>query len=58
MDIATALDVRTDDLLHCRNSTGSVIDEIAAVLDSCSVHEAKIIADVVKSTKLALDKYL
>lgn len=58
VDIATALDVRTDDLLHCRTSTGSIIDEIAAVLEGCSVQKAKVIADVVKSTKLALDKYL
>lgn len=60
VDIAAALEVRTDDLLgnHDTATTGSSMDEIAAILEKCSAQEAKIIADVVKATKLSLDKYL
>ena len=60
VDIAAALEVRTDDLLNdsAAVTTGSVLDEIAAVLERCTTQEAKVIADVVKSTKLSMDKYL
>ena len=60
VDIAAALEVRTDDLLNDSTAvtTGSVLDEIAAVLERCTTQEAKVIADVVKSTKLSMDKYL
>ena len=59
VDIAAALEVRTDDLLNSDSATtGTVMDEISAVLDRCSAQEAKIIADIVKAAKLSMDKYL
>ena len=60
VDIAAALEVRADDLLD--NSTAATtstsLDEIAAVLERCSAQEAKVIADVVKATKISMDKHL
>ena len=60
VDIAAALEVRTDDLLSDTSvvANNSAIDEIAAVLDRCTVKESKVIADVVRATKLSMDKYL
>ena len=60
VDIAAALEVRTDDLLNNYSvaTTNSAIDEIAAVLEHCTAKESKVIADVVRATKLSMDKYL
>ena len=60
VDIAAALEVRTDELLNdgASATTGTALDEIAAVLAHCTAKEAKVIADVVKATKLSIDKYL
>lgn len=60
VDIANALEVRTDDLLDnpAETTVSSSLDEIAAVLERCSARESKVIAEVVKATKLAIDKHL
>lgn len=60
VDIAAALEVRTDDLLHNNPtvSSSNALDEIAAVLERCTAQESKVIADVVRATKLSMDKYL
>lgn len=60
VDIATVLAVRTDDLLNTRstNTTSESIQDVASVLEGCSPQEAKVIVDVVKAAKLAMDKYL
>ena len=58
--IAAVLEVRTDDLLtdyETAPMSGS-LDEISSVLERCTVNEAKVITDVVKATKLSMDKYL
>ena len=59
VDIAAALEVRTDDLIYDTPvaSASTALDEIAEVLEHCSANEAKVIADVVKATKRSLDKY-
>ena len=58
VDIAAALEVRTDDLLgSSAATTSSSLDEIAAVLERCNAQEAKVIADVVKAAKLSMDKH-
>ena len=59
VDIAAALEVRTDDLLDnpTVSTTSSSLDAIAAVLERCNAQEAKVIADVVKATKLSMDKH-
>ena len=60
VDIAGALEVRTDDLLEnpATATTSTSLDEIATVLERCSAQEAKVIADVVKATKRSIDKHL
>ena len=60
VDLANVLEVRTDDLLYGNSvaTTGKAYEEISAVLDLCTPQEAKVIAEVVKATKLSLDKYL
>ena len=60
VDIANALEVRTDDLLDnpATATTSTSLDEIATVLERCSAQEAKVIADVVKATKCSIDKHL
>lgn len=60
VDIATALEVRTDELLNTdlAATTSTALDEIAAVLERCTARESKVITDVVKAAKLSMDKYL
>ena len=60
VDIAAALEVRTDDLLNSVTTatTSTAMDEIGLVLQRCTAQEAKIIADVAKAAKLAMDKHL
>ena len=60
VDIANALDVRTDDLLeHPAEATiSSSLEEIAAVLEQCNAQQSKVIADVVKAAKQAMDMHL
>lgn len=38
--------------------TSTVMQEIAVVLEKCSTKEAKVISDVVRATKLSMDKHL
>lgn len=60
VDIATVLEVRTDDLLdftpHASKSVAS--EEISAVLENCNAKQARVIADIVKSAKLSMNKHL
>ena len=60
VDIAASLEVSTDDLLNNNPvaATSSAMDEIASVLERCTAKESKVIADVVRATKLSMDKYL
>lgn len=60
VDIAAALDVRTDDLLDSNPAatTSVAMEEISAILERCSAKQAKVIADIVKATKLSMDKHL
>ena len=60
VDIATVLEVRTDELLGNSTiaTTSASLDEIAAVLERCTAQEAKVIADMAKAAKLSMDKYL
>ena len=60
VDIAAALEVRTDELLDtpAAETTSTSLDDIAAVLERCSAQEAKVIADIVKAAKISIEKYL
>lgn len=58
VDIAHALEVQTDDLLS-DNKGGKQIaeEEIIDTLNRASASQIRIIADIVKATKIALDKH-
>lgn len=61
VDIAAVLEVRVDDLLDSApnaDTTSVSLDEIAAVLQGCTASQAKVISDLVKAAKLAMDKHL
>lgn len=60
LGIAAALEVSTEDLLgEPQYMTSSrYFSEISGVLEQCSAKEAKIIAEIVKSAKIAMDQYL
>lgn len=57
-DLALALEVRADDLLYDHEylNTSAASDDICMVLECCTAQQAKVIVDIVKATKLALDK--
>lgn len=59
VDIAAALEVRTDDLLD-NPPTATIstsLDEIVAVLERCTAQEARVITDIVRAAKLSMDKH-
>lgn len=60
VEIAAVLEVSVDNLLSdsVSASTNAAMDEIAAVLDRCTAHEVRVISDVVKATKISMDKHL
>ncbi|MBO7293718.1 MAG: helix-turn-helix transcriptional regulator [Clostridia bacterium] len=59
VDLARHLEVHTDDLLQeeptARTRTQGELDE---VLSSCSAKQLRVIVDLVKAAKIALDKHL
>lgn len=60
VDLAAALEVRTDELLHDENAMerSTALGEIVGTLDGCTTQEIKILEDVLKATKTSLKKYL
>ncbi len=60
VELARVLEVRTDDLLNTETvrTTTDTQKDVAELLEGCSAKEAKVIMDVVKATKTAMDKYL
>ena len=58
VNIARALEIQTDDLL-CESSTERKIsfDDLSNVLETCTTQQIRIITDIVKATKIALEKY-
>lgn len=59
VDIANALSVQTDELLHDepRSSKSDMKEKIDKVLDTCTLKEAYILLDIMKSAKVSMDKY-
>lgn len=57
--IAQILSVHTDELLFdtCTINKSSVKEEIINILDSCSTKNAFIIYEIIKHSKIALEKY-
>lgn len=60
VDIATALEVSADELLFDNSAyqKPKAVHDIFEILESCTPKQAKVIADLVKYTKISMDKYL
>lgn len=65
VEISQALGIHTDDLLTERtgltehaNLRRTALDELVEMLECCSAMHMRIIADVAKSTKIALEKHM
>lgn len=60
VDLAAALEIRTDELLYDETAAerSAAIDEIVGILDTCTTQQVKIIEDVLRATKISLNKYL
>lgn len=59
VDLAAALDVSVNELLAGQNSKCRSADyeQVKELLNGCSEKQLRIITEVIKSTKAALDKY-
>ena len=60
VELAAALEVRTDDLLYDNKivERNAVIEEISGALETCTTQQIKILADILKAAKISLNKYL
>lgn len=60
INIAIALEVRTDDLLYeqSRSTVNTISEEIRDLLDSCDAKQAKVLCSILKSAKQAMDAFL
>ena len=60
VDIATNLEVGTDELLFetPANQKDIAKNDIQDILNACTPQQAKVIAEIIKSTKIAMDKYI
>ena len=60
VDLAEALEVRTDELLYNGNviERSAAIDSIVQLLDSCTTQQIRIIEDIIKATKISLDQHI
>jgi len=59
VELAKLLEVRTDELLYdvTPSGRGVSIDEINQLLETCDTIQLRIIEDIVKATKISLDKH-
>ena len=60
VDLAAALEVRTDDLLYDGSPAerSAATDAIVQMLDTCTTQQIKIIKDSLKATKISLEQHL
>ena len=59
VDVARALEIQTDDLLSEECGGRAVAEkELLDVLNSCSTSQVRVMLEVIKATKEALDKHL
>lgn len=60
VDLATVLEVRTDDLLYDGSPAerSAAMDTIVQILNTCTTQQIKIIEDILKATKISLDQHL
>ena len=59
VDIARELEVSTDELLFEQNENEKfkIKPEISSLIEGCSAQESRVLQDVLKATKVALNKY-
>lgn len=58
VDIAHTLEVRTDDLLGENPPERQItLGELAATLEHCTTQQIRIVNEIAKATKVALEKY-
>lgn len=58
VELARVLEVQTDELLYDVKSGREIaLSELSEILDACSANEIKIITDIARATKTAMDKY-
>lgn len=59
VSVALALEVQTDDLLFGNTvaSRSNSLNEITNMLDTCSSQQLKIIEEIIRAAKTALQKY-
>ena len=60
VNIANALNVQTDALLYAANDNKKTIlkQEISDLIDSCTPKELEALTDILKASKIAMDKYI
>lgn len=60
VQLAEALEIRTDEMLGDDNfsARNASIEEIIKILDSCTTQQVKVMEDILKAAKVALNKYL
>ena len=60
VELAEALNVQADDLLNDREviSTSKANRELSEILESCTAEQLNVIADVVKTIIVSIDKYI
>ncbi len=59
VDIAAALEVQTDDLLLDEYSSKTIAEkELEQLLAACSAQQVRILLDILKASKIAMEKYL
>jgi len=60
VNISQVLNVTTDDLLFDANNNQKIssLKDIQYILDTCTPQQAKAIAEIIKSIKVAMDKYI
>ena len=59
VNIANTLSVQTDELIFNKPQVNKTAmkEEVADILNSCSVHDMYVLIDVIKSVKISLDKH-
>lgn len=60
VELAIAIEVRTDDLLYDEilAERSKAMESIIQILDTCTTQLIKIIEDILRATKIALDQHL
>ncbi len=60
VDIATVLEVRTDDLLRTNAvvTSGSALEEMAAELEGCTAKESRFLLELLRAAKRSMRKHL